>query len=182
MKMKKIILLAVVALSVFAFSGSGTYAQANSVTVNLGAENNSGQTGTATLTEMGSQTRVVVNISGGSSTAQPAHIHKGQCGPTLDPKPAYPLTSLTNGTSETMVDANMAEIANGTYAVNIHKSAAEAAVYVSCGNISAMMTGAGGAGSMPTTGSGDQAVLLLALGLVALATIGFGSKLARRKA
>ncbi|MEO5953953.1 MAG: hypothetical protein ABIQ44_15930 [Chloroflexia bacterium] len=144
--MKKVLILALSLLAVFGVVSFPAYAASSTVT--LSAQNGSGQNGTVTLEDMGGgMTKVTVDISGGSTTPQPAHIHEGTCA-NLNPKPKYPLTSLVNGKSETMVDAPLAELANGEYAVNVHKSGPEAAVYVSCGNISALVLA-----GMPQTGA-----------------------------
>jgi hypothetical protein len=192
--MKKVAFLLVAVLALVALGGvRASYAQGQSITVTLTEQNGSGQNGTAVLTDMGDQTQVVINISGGSATAQPAHIHDGTCA-NLNPKPKYPLTSVVNGTSTTMVPVKLSDLTDEPYAINIHKSGTEASVYVSCGDIMAMMTSGGGtsggemggegAGTpgMPSTGSGDMAGTLVLLGLVGLALTGTGLKLARRKA
>ncbi|MDQ6693037.1 MAG: hypothetical protein M3014_01250 [Chloroflexota bacterium] len=191
--MKKIALLVLAAMAIFAFTGSGTYAQSNSTTVTLNAQNGSGQDGTATITGMGTNDiQVVVNLKGGTSEAQPAHIHKGTCA-SLDPNPLYPLTNVVNGKSTTTVMVGMADLAKGQYAINVHKSAKEVATYVSCGNIEAMMMGGQGGtttsggtmsgnGSMPGTGNGDQLYILAGLALVAAGITTVGWKLSRTKA
>ena len=63
---------------------------ADSATAKLAPQNNSGESGTATLTKAGdNQTKVVLDVKGApSGAAQPVHIHKGTCD-TLDPKPTY---------------------------------------------------------------------------------------------
>jgi hypothetical protein len=106
-------------------------------TVTLQAQNNSGQSGTAVLTELnGSSVRVVLNMQGGTFTQpQPAHIHSGAC-----PNPGavqYPLTNVVNGTSETTLNVSMDTLMQSAdqLAVNVHKSTAEASVYTACGNI-----------------------------------------------
>ena len=121
--MKKLTMLALAMVALFALAGTSAWAQSSSVTVTLSAQNGSGQNGTAVLQDMGDgTTKVTVNISGGSAVAQPAHIHDGPCA-TLNPKPKYPLTSLVNGTSETIVKQPLSDLADGTYAINVHKSA-----------------------------------------------------------
>ncbi|MBF6614692.1 MAG: hypothetical protein IVW55_16395 [Chloroflexi bacterium] len=159
-----------------------SYAQSNSITVTMNAQNGSGQSGMATLTDMGNgQTTVSVNISGGIPDGQPAHIHKGTCA-TLDPSPLYPLTSIVNGTSEATINASLSDLTSGTYAINVHKSKTEASVYVSCGDILATTAGTGTVSpGMPGTGNNDQ-TFIIALALLALAATGSGLKLARRKA
>src|SRR5919199_132537 len=49
------------------------------VTIQLSPQNSSGITGTATLTPMGDQTRVVLTLAGAGAGPEPAHIHAGTC-------------------------------------------------------------------------------------------------------
>lgn len=184
--MKKFVIVVAAVFAIMALGGArATYAQPETVTVNMMEENGSGQSGTATLTMQGDMLMVMVNISGGSSTPQPAHIHRGTCA-NLDPKPAYPLTSVVNGMSETSVAVSLTELVNGEYAINVHKSGPEAAVYVSCGDIPNMFTQGGAAGGgttvgMPATGSSDLTFVAL-LAIFGASLMGVGLKLARRKA
>jgi hypothetical protein len=105
------------------------------VTVQLAPQNNSGESGTATLTEEGAKTKVVIAVNGAPvGVSQPLHIHRGTCA-QLNPQPAYGLTTLINGRSETTVDVPLATLRTGEFAINGHKSAQEAATYVFCGNI-----------------------------------------------
>lgn len=111
---------------------------AGPVTVKLAPQNNSGESGTATLTEEGGKTKVAVSVTGQpAGVAQPMHIHKGTCD-KLDPKPTYGLPSLVNGKSEATVDVSLADLQKGGYAINGHKSAQEVSTYVYCGAIPAM--------------------------------------------
>jgi hypothetical protein len=112
---------------------------ADSASVKLQPQNNSGESGTATLTKAGeNQTKVVLDVKGEPTGAsQPVHIHKGPCA-KLDPKPAYPLSPLVNGKSETMVNASLDGLEKGGYAINGHKSAQEVSTYVFCGDIGTM--------------------------------------------
>jgi plastocyanin len=81
----------------------------------------------------------------------PAHIHVGSCD-NLDPNPTYPLTDVMlpqNGTapsgdvapaipveqSVTTVDAKLADLQSGGYAINIHHSADDIGTYIACGNL-----------------------------------------------
>ena len=68
---------------------------------------------------------------------QAVHIHKGTCA-KLDPKPAYPLSPVKNGKSETTVNASLDSLQKGEYAINGHKSAQDVASYVFCGDIGKM--------------------------------------------
>ena len=81
---------------------------------------------------------MVLDVKGApSGVSQPVHIHKGTCD-KLDPKPAYPLSPLVNGKSETTVNASLDSLEKGGYAINGHKSAQEASTYVFCGPIGSM--------------------------------------------
>jgi hypothetical protein len=112
---------------------------ADSASAKLQAQNSSGESGTATLTKSGAnQTKVVLDVKGAPAGAsQPVHIHKGTCA-KLDPKPAYPLSPVVNGKSETTVNASLDSLEKGGYAINGHKSAQDASTYVFCGEIGSM--------------------------------------------
>lgn len=140
-------------------SGQAQAQQATSVTVNLGAGRDGSQTGTATLTAQGDQTEVNVNIQpGAAGVGQPAHIHEGSCPVVGAVK--YPLTSIVDGASTTMVAAKLADLQTGGLSINVHKSQAEVAVYVSCGGIPAAQSAPTSGGStpprLPTTGTGSS--------------------------
>jgi hypothetical protein len=176
----------------------------NSVRVTLTEQNGSGQNGVAVLTEQGGRLMVTIDISGGTETPQPAHIHRGTCA-NLDPAPAYPLANVVSGKSETTLEIGMTALQGGEFAINVHKSAAEASVYVACGDILAMQLGGGtgtgeqggeiipppagtpeelastSAPGMPRTGSGTQTFYLAMLALLALTITGFGLRIATRK-
>lgn len=109
------------------------------VTVRLEAQNNSGQNGVATLFPQGEKTRVVIEIlNAPPGVAQPAHIHAGRCD-KLDKAPKWPLEAVKGGRSVTLVPASIDTILKDKTAINIHKSADEAQVYVACGNIIGLM-------------------------------------------
>ena len=112
---------------------------ADTATTSLQPQNSSGESGTATLTKAGdNQTKVVLEVQGApAGVSQPVHIHKGTC-TKLDPKPAYPLSPVVNGKSETTVKASLDSLQKGGYAINGHKSAQEASTYVFCGDIANM--------------------------------------------
>ncbi|HEU5193910.1 MAG TPA: hypothetical protein VFW70_04140 [Methylomirabilota bacterium] len=118
------------ALAVVAFVST---ASAQETKVELKAQSNSNETGTATLTPAGDSTKVTLEVKGAEGT-QPTHIHKGTCD-KLDPKPAYPLSPVVNGKSETTVKASIKDLTSGQYAINGHKSAQDLKTYVFCGEI-----------------------------------------------
>lgn len=103
------------------------------MTVALAAENNSGESGTALFKEVDGKTLVTVTLTGApKGVAQPAHIHVGECPGVGAIK--YPLTSVVNGQSTTTLNVTMDQImAQGKLALNVHKSAAQSKIYVSCG-------------------------------------------------
>lgn len=104
--------------------------------VNLFAQNDSHEDGVAILTEEGAKVRVRVSVSNSpKDVPQPAHIHLGSCSNPEAIK--YPLNSVVNGFSETVLDTTFAQMQlAGKLAINIHKSADEAGIYYSCGNLS----------------------------------------------
>jgi Cu/Zn superoxide dismutase len=69
------------------------------VTIKMVAQNDSGETGTATLTQVADGVRVSVKLDGApKDVPQPTHIHVGNCG-HINKAPEYPLASTTNGAS-----------------------------------------------------------------------------------
>ncbi len=107
----------------------------NEATIQLGTLNDSGESGTATLTAAGAQTKVVLNVTGQpAGVDQPTHVHEGTCA-NLNPQPAFPLTDVKDGKSETTIDASLSDLLSGKYAINVHKSAADLATYVVCGDL-----------------------------------------------
>jgi Cu/Zn superoxide dismutase len=126
--------LTLAAVAVLAVGGAGLADAAEPITVQLTPQNNSGESGTAVLTDAGPKTKVVVEVKGApAGVGQPLHVHKGTCA-QLDPKPAYGLTTLSGGKSETTIDVPIGDLRKG-FAINGHKSAQEASTYVFCGNI-----------------------------------------------
>jgi len=98
--------------------------------------NGSGEHGTATMLQGVNGVIVKLRLAGYTDGVdQPAHIHKGTCA-KLDPKPTYGLTMVKDGISQTTVpNTTVADLQKGDYAINVHKSGKEAAIYVACGNI-----------------------------------------------
>lgn len=101
----------------------------------LSAQNNSGESGTAKIEDFDGKAKVTLNLTGApSGVTQPAHIHTGSCANLGGVK--YPLNFPVNGKSETTLDISLDELLDGLpLAVNVHKSAAEANIYVACGDI-----------------------------------------------
>ena len=115
--------------------GGDDEAGSDETTVELAAVGDSGQTGSVTLTTDGDMTTVVVDVDDPVSSSQPAHIHEGTCD-DLNPAPAYGLTNVEDGSSDTTVDAPLDELIEGDYAINLHMSADDLETYTSCGDIS----------------------------------------------
>lgn len=115
-------------------SASGT--ALNQVFLQFEAQNDSGITGGAILTELeNGDTAVTIGVIAiGFADPMPAHIHEGTC-TDLDPTPKYPLNDVATGSSNTVIEVGVDELTDAPHAINIHKSAAEAAVYVACAEI-----------------------------------------------
>jgi hypothetical protein len=113
----------------------------STVTIKMNAQNGSGETGTAVLTQEKDGVQVAVTLTGAPSGAQPTHIHMGTCA-KLNPKPTYPLTNTVGGKSTTLVKGvTLSTLLASHYAVNVHKSLDDIKTYVSCGDIAAGSTG-----------------------------------------
>ena len=95
--------------------------------------NNSNEGGTAILLEENGQTKVTINLTGFTKDIeQPAHIHLGVCPGVGAVK--YPLTSIVNGASETLLSVTLERLKKELpLAINVHKSATEISAYTACG-------------------------------------------------
>ena len=111
-------------------------AEADSVTIALNEQNDSGQSGTATLTASGNKTQVILDISAGDLETELVHIHDGPCDDLGGV--VHPLTSFVGGSggSSTLVDASLASLRSGGFAVNSHQ-AGNPGTYTTCGDIPA---------------------------------------------
>ena len=130
-----IIVLAVVVIAGFMlFNKSDTQPVESLVVVSLLEQNDSGEFGTATISEVDGKVMVSLGLNGAPDFAQPAHIHAGSCSSLGGVE--YPLTFPINGTSETTLSLTMNELLSGLpLSINVHKSPSEASVYVACGDI-----------------------------------------------
>lgn len=101
----------------------------------LYAENGSSESGSAMLVAVGNQTKVTVRVGNEpAGVSQPSHIHVGSCpgvGPII-----YPLNDIVKGQSVTTLNVRLSDLQKmGPLAVNVHKSAAQMGVFVSCANL-----------------------------------------------
>lgn len=140
--------VAVVQIQSFARDDSSS-TQAMKVTIPIQALNGSNQAGTATLTGTAdNKTQVDIALKGEPAAAsEPAHIHPGPC-TKLNPKPAYPLTSVSGGTSTTVIDAPLKALMSGPLSINVHESTANLSKYVACGDLPVSTQPAAQPGSM----------------------------------
>jgi hypothetical protein len=119
----------------FVFAAPAT-ADTSTLTVTLSAQNGSGETGKATLTQETAGVSVVIALTP-AADPQPAHIHTGTCS-KLNPAPQYPLANVVGGSSTTLVKGvTIAALLKTPFAINVHKSANDLGTYVACGNIAA---------------------------------------------
>jgi len=106
-----------------------------SVTVQIAQQNDSKESGTATLTQKGGDVVVVLALDGAGAGPQPAHIHTGTCA-DLNPAPKYPLTNVVDGKSTTTLKKmKLTDLETGAFAINVHKSTDDLKTYVACGDI-----------------------------------------------
>lgn len=104
-------------------------------TIILSEQNKSGVSGSAVLREENGQVTVTLSLTGApKTTPQPAHIHVGACPDVGDVK--YPLTNVVDGQSQTTLSVTLDQLGNEEpLAINVHRSTAQANVYVACGDL-----------------------------------------------
>lgn len=110
------------------------------ITIPLAPQNNSGQAGTAKLTEVKGKVKVVIKLSNvPDDILEPAHIHMGVC--PIPDAVKYPLTSVAGdgtgpGGSDTELPATFQDLEKSLpLAINVHASADDLKTYVACGDI-----------------------------------------------
>jgi len=126
----------IAAVLIVGIAAAGVTLAQTPLMITLNAQNNSGETGTAALTDLGDgTTRVEVTVSGAPAGAsQPMDIETGTCA-NLSTTSAFPLTNLENGTSTTVLTTTMQTLLASPYALTGHKSETEMTVNVFCGEI-----------------------------------------------
>jgi hypothetical protein len=99
--------------------------------------NNSGQVGTVTLFRRGAVTRVVVDLKGTDpSRVQSVRIYRGpSCEDLGMSGPAYFLTDMRNGASNSTVKAPEEKLLSGNYSLVVFSSNLKGAHATACGHI-----------------------------------------------
>jgi LPXTG-motif cell wall-anchored protein len=153
-------------------------AQGQSTSVELSGQNNSGMTGTATLTDLGGgKMRVEMRVSGAGSGPQPAHIHEGTCA-QLNPAPKFALAEIVNGASRTDVDGSLQTVLASPHAIHMHKSPDELPIYVACADI---RMSSGQPATLPRSGEATTSMATVAgLAIMGFALMFGGYALCRR--
>jgi hypothetical protein len=119
-----------------ACGGDDDSADSAALELQLAEQGGSGQSGTATLTEVdGGKTRIVIELSNPPAKQQPSHVHPGSCD-DLGP-PVAGLSNVVDGKAETVVDMSLDELRTGELVVHAHKSAQEYDTSVACAPIPA---------------------------------------------
>ncbi len=138
--------------------GTGGATEAESLTINLVDWSDTGVTGTATLTEDGSVTRVDITIDGpGVVGDHEVHIHNGTC--TTPGTATYTLNPINaNGSSSSSINLSLDQLTGGNYFINIHPDEENWDEWMVCGNITGTPTSVGDDQSTPVpdqTGDGS---------------------------
>lgn len=146
--MRKLYLLFVVALAL-SLSSVAFADEGDMVTIDLNDQNDSGVTGTATLTDNGDDTTTVeIELEGSpEGGSHPAHFHDGTSCDQNEPI-VHPLENVEDGMSTSTVEESLDDLVGDNYYLNIHLSEEEIATVVACGDEYVEMAGT------PDTGGG----------------------------
>jgi hypothetical protein len=117
---------------------------ASSLTIPMNEQNNSGQSGSATLTDTPAGLDIVVSIKRSSVPgSQNAHVHEGRCDNVLAITAGLRPISTTADVPtfdgdqivfKTTLQTTLAKIRDGNHVINVH-DARDNSLYVSCGEI-----------------------------------------------
>jgi hypothetical protein len=103
-------------------------------TIEIPAVNGSGVSGTVEFAPVGRKTAVTIHVEPAGNLDMPAHIHPGTCDDMV-PQPKFPLESVKDGSSSTVVPATIEELFAGGLALNTHKSNDEMKISTACVNL-----------------------------------------------
>ena len=115
---------------------NGDVMKKNERKLNCTSQKNSGEQGTATLTDVEGGLEVAIALTGApAGIAQPAHIHVGSCATIGSVR--FPLVAVTNGVSKTkFVNMTIDELLKQSpLAINVHKSESDIQTYVACADV-----------------------------------------------
>ncbi len=124
----RIAMVATVLLACFAACDVGAGATR---TIALNEQKDSGVNGTVEFSAVGRKTAVTIKVDPAGNLDMPAHIHPGTCDKMI-PQPKFPLESVKDGSSSTVVPATIEELFTGGLALNTHKSNDEMKISTSC--------------------------------------------------
>lgn len=117
-------------------------AQDDAVVIDLVERNQSGVSGTATLTPDGDQTTIRIEVEGPVGN-NPVNIMTGTC-QEFDANPVYALSSVdANGVSETTIDATLDDLLAEPHVINIHASPTNLGTIYACAEITSEAAPAG---------------------------------------
>jgi YVTN family beta-propeller protein len=103
------------------------------VSSTLSEHDGSGQSGSVRLIAVSrTKTFVAVTLSNPPAAAQPVHLHGGRCGSFAGL--SFGEWMLRNGRGAKIVPAAISKLANGRYALDVHRAAGDSS-YVACANI-----------------------------------------------
>ena len=101
----------------------------------LQTQNDSGVTGTVTLTSVGeARTLVEVAVVPNGHPDMPIHVHPGTCADPV-PQPMFPLENVLDGVSRTEIPISLTALRAEEVSVNLHHSNAEMQTSVACVNV-----------------------------------------------
>lgn len=128
------IAIAIVVSTSTATGAAAADASPRSLFVEISPVGNSGESGTAELTESAGDLHLSVSMKHPVAPVQPIHIHAGTCR-SANPNPAYSLGALSNGHVTAVLKAVSLGSLLGKYVIIVHKSTKDMGTYVACGAI-----------------------------------------------
>lgn len=133
--------VSLVAAGLLAIAAIAPAAAQDSITLDLEEVDDSGVAGNVRIVSEDGQAEVTILLTQGleDESEHPVHIHEGTCDDLGDV--AYPLNDIVDGSSETTLDVDLADLRTGDFAVNAHMSADQMDVYIACADIPASVGG-----------------------------------------
>ncbi|MFW6075936.1 MAG: hypothetical protein ACOC9Y_10095 [Chloroflexota bacterium] len=137
----KRIWLTLVAAGMLAIAAFAPVSAQDTVTLEFDEVEGSGVAGDIRIESENGESTVTILLTQGlqDASVHPVHIHEGTCDDLGDV--AYPLNNIEDGSSETTIEVDLADLRTGAFAINAHESEENISNFIACADIPAAVGG-----------------------------------------
>lgn len=133
--------VSLIAAGLLAIAAFAPVSAQDSITLDLEPVEDSGVAGNVRIESQDGEATVTILLTQGleDESVHPVHIHEGTCDDLGGV--AYPLNNIEDGSSETTIDVDLADLRTGAFAINAHESEENIDTFIACADIPAAVGG-----------------------------------------